>query len=191
MSRILSTRGGCIPAFLWAITQTPPPRQTTPSWVDTSIGRHPPPPSTMGYSQQSDRTHPTGMYSCLQQWFHPTKSCSIYNGGSSIFQLGGGGIPERGERGSANLLFGKVFAENYMKMEEIGLLIPSALLESPLICAVRLEFTEVVSLINESIKQTTWLEVRARTKIVPIHYLHWSEIRLCNHLHGQVEIYSK
>ena len=59
-----------------------------------------------------------------------------------------------------------------MKMKEIGLLIPGAPLESPLICAVRPEFTEVASLINKSIKQTTWFEVRAPTNTVPIHYLH-------------------
>ena len=52
----------------------------------------------------ADSTHPTGMHSC-HKFIHNTE---LISDGSKIFQRG------------SNLIFGKMFTENCMKMKEIG-----------------------------------------------------------------------
>ena len=50
--------GGCLPHCMLGYRQPPPP------WADTHPGRHPSNQCMLGYSQQEDGMHPTGMHSC-------------------------------------------------------------------------------------------------------------------------------
>ena len=51
--------------------QTPPPLGRHPAQADTTpgktlpLGRHPPAQCMLGYDQQADGAHPTGMHSCF------------------------------------------------------------------------------------------------------------------------------
>ena len=48
---------------------TPPPQTGTPLWAGTSQGRYPPEQCMLGYGQQEDGMHPTGMHSCRDNRF--------------------------------------------------------------------------------------------------------------------------